>query len=222
MDTCRVVELLGPPGSGKSTLAAELTAAEGAVLVKDHGLRDLPALARSARHGGAAYFVQRPPGVPASRHAAWLVRLGAVAEVVARQAREGATLVVLDQGPAYTLGRLRHLCVTSTGRVWWGRQALATAHLLDLVVLLDADPAVLVGRVHGRDKSHPAQTLGAREAAAYVREEQHRARVVAQVLGRAGAPCLELATDTGDPVEATARILDRLAPERTRPRSATQ
>lgn len=222
MGTCRVVELLGPPGSGKSTLAAELTATEGAVLVKDHGLRDLPALVRSARHAGAAYFVQRPPGVPASRHAAWLVRLGAVAEVVARHAREGATLVVLDQGPAYTLGRLRHLCVTSTGRVWWGRQALATAHLLDLVVLLEADPAVLVGRVHRRDKNHQVQTLDAPAAAAYVREEQHRARVVAQVLGRAGAPCLELVTDTGDPVEAIARILDRLAPERTRSRSTTQ
>lgn len=222
MSTCRVVELLGPPGSGKSTLAAELTAAPGAVLVKDHELRDLPALARSARHAGVTYFVQRPPGVPASRHAAWLVRLGAVADVVHRHAREGAELVVLDQGPAYTLGRLRHLCVTPHGRSWWGRQALATADLLDLLVLLDADPVSLAGRLHGREKSHPAQRLGWADSLSYLREEQHRARVVAQVLGRAGAPYLELTTDTGSPAEAAARILDRVAPARTSPRSAAQ
>lgn len=222
MTECRVVELLGPPGSGKSTLAAELTAVAGTVLVKDHGVRDLPALARSARHVGAPYFVQRPAAVPASRHAAWLVRLGAAAEVVARHAREGASLVVLDQGPAYTLGRLRHLCVTPTGRVWWGRQALAAAALLDLVVLLDADPAVLSSRLHERDKSHPARALDVGQATSYLREEQRRARVVAQVLARAGAPCLELPTDTGHPAEAAARILERMAPARSSTPGARQ
>jgi broad-specificity NMP kinase len=212
MDGCRVVELLGPPGSGKSTLAAALTAANGSVLVKDHAVRDLPALARAAGRAGSTYFLQRPVTVPAARHAAWLVRLGAAADVVARRAREGATLVVLDQGPAYTLGRLRHLCVTGHGRAWWGRHALATARLLDLVVLLDADPGTLAQRLRDRDKPHAAQRLGQTELLAYLREEHHRARVVAQVLGRAGAQCLELTTDTGSADDAVQAVLERVAP----------
>jgi cytidylate kinase len=212
MEGCRVIEVLGPPGSGKSTLAAGLTAPDGSVLVKDHGLRDLPALARATRRAGSAYFLQRPAGVSAARHAAWLVRLGAAADVVARHAREGADLVVLDQGPAYTLGRLRHLCVTRHGSAWWVRHAVTTARLLDLVVVLDADAATLARRVHDRDKPHVAQRLGSRDLLEYLQQEQHRARVVSDVLARAGAQCLVLPTDIGSPHDTVRAVLERIAP----------
>jgi energy-coupling factor transporter ATP-binding protein EcfA2 len=222
MDGCRVVELLGPPGSGKSTLAAALTSMDGSVLVKDHAARDLPALARAAGRAGSTYFLQRPTSVPAVRHAAWLVRLGAASDVVARRARAGASLVVLDQGPAYTLGRLRHLCVTGPGRAWWGRHALGTARLLDLVIVLDADPGTLAHRLRNRDKPHHAQRLGSRDLLAYLREEQDRARTVARVLREAGAQCLELSTGTGSADDAVHAVLERIAPVQPLPGSLGQ
>ena len=175
----RVVEVLGPPGSGKSTVADLLGAVDGHLVVKDHEAGDLPALLRAAASAWPV-LAQRPPaGVARTRWVAWAGRVAGVDEVVRRRARTGAGLLVLDQGPAYTLGRMAEACATGSASAWWHRQLVAYARLLDAVVLLDADRQVLRERVLGRVKQHTVLTMDEHESFDYLAEAAHGCSVIA-------------------------------------------
>jgi hypothetical protein len=190
----RVIELLGPPGSGKSTLAERLGDVDGYVVVKDHELGDLPALLRAAAAAWPMLVHRPPPGVTRTRWVAWVGRVAGVDEVVRRRAHTRARLLVLDQGPAYTLGRMADACATGRASDWWHHRLVAYAALLDAVVLLDADPQTLRERVVGRAKEHAVLTLDERGSAEYLAEAAHGSRVVAAWLESAGVPVVRLDT----------------------------
>lgn len=201
-----VLELLGAPASGKSGLAAELAGHPGVAVVKDHAAADLPALGwaltRSPRVVSA-----KPQGVSWSRWFAWAGRLGAVPQVARRRMHEGAAVVLLDQGPAYTLGRIRALRRTVGGDDWWASRIGHVAMTLDLLVLLEADVDTLVSRLRGRHKQHVASKLGDHALGEYLRQERATCRFMAEVLGEAGVTVLRLDTAVTPLAEQAAAVL---------------
>jgi thymidylate kinase len=72
---------------------------------------------------------------------------------------EGVTL--LDQGPLYALVRLkaqgRGVGRTPAFARWWDGELARWASELDVVVALDADDEVLLGRIDGREQRHLAK-----------------------------------------------------------------
>jgi hypothetical protein len=195
MAAATVIELLGAPAAGKSGLAEALGASPDTVVVKDHARRDLPALLRAATRAWPALLSDPPPGTSRLRWAAWAGRLGAAPVVAGHRSASGTRLVVLDQGPAYTLGRMLDVRRAPRGSHWWHRQACETARLLDLLVVLDARPELLAERLRARHKQHRADDLDPAGTARYLTSEQQTCRAVADALGRAGARVLYL--DTG-------------------------
>lgn len=189
-----VIELLGAPAAGKSSLAAALSSVPGTVVLKDHTPRDLPALTAACVRDWSVLLADPPPGIPRLRWTAWAGRVGAAPAVAGRHRRH-ADVVVFDQGPAYTLGRLMPVRRDPHGNHWWYRRACGTARLLALLVVLDADPEVLACRLRARDKEHPAAGMSEQDARGYLDAERQTCRVVAETLGRAGTRVLFL--DTG-------------------------
>lgn len=189
-----VVELLGAPASGKSGLAADLARLPGVTVVKNHYRRDVPALARSVGRSWPVLFAPVPPGVSRSRWAAWAGRLSASPEIVRRVLAGGVRTVVLDQGPAYTLGRMVGVRRTAAGDAWWHARSADCAALLDLLVVLEADPASLAERLRNRDKLHQASSLDDEQTRAYLVNEQATCRLVADVLAEAGTAVMHLDT----------------------------
>jgi len=191
----RVIELLGPPGSGKSTLAARLGVLDGSKVVKDHSPGDLPALLRGIASAGTVLARRPPAGVSRTRWVAWAGRVAAVEDVVGVREARGAQLVVLDQGPAYTLWRMADGCRSRRAAGWWHGQLAAYAQLLDTLVLLDADPLVLYDRLRVRGKDHPgARRLDECSFREDVAEATHGYRVMAAWLELAGVPVVRLDT----------------------------
>ena len=190
----RVLELLGPPGSGKSTLAATIAGLDGCTVVKVHERGDLPVLLRAALASRPVFTIEPPPGVSRLRWIAWAGRLTAAGDVVRRRAAGGARVVVLDQGPAYTLARLTPVRQGKRGSTWWDGRLRACADLLDTLVLLDADRQTLLERVHTRPKRHAARELQGDTAERYFAEEQHRCQVIATWLEFAGVRVVRLDT----------------------------
>ena len=190
----RVIELLGPPGSGKSTLAARLAVLDGCQVVKDHAPGDLPALLRGIASAGTVLARRPPAGVTRTRWLAWAGRVAAVEDVVGVREARGAQLVVLDQGPAYTLGRMADGCCSRRAAGWWHGQLAAYAQLLDTLVLLDADPLVLYDRLRVRGKDHPGARLDECRFREQVADATLGCRVMAAWLELAGVPVVRLDT----------------------------
>ena len=194
MRDTHVIELLGAAASGKSGLATALARTPGTVVVKDHDLRDLPHLLWGATRSWPVLFEDPPAGATRLRWAAWAGRLSAAPALAGRHAPCGG-LVVLDQGPAYTLTRMVSVRGTPRGSHWWHRQACGTARLLDVLVVLETDPQTLSRRLHARPKEHRATVLDVSRTRDYLEIERGTCRVVADAIARTGTPVVYL--DTG-------------------------
>lgn len=196
----RVVELLGPPAAGKSSVAHALARLPGLVVVKDHRPADVPALVWRAALACPVLSTRRPPGVGRARWVAWAGRLDAAPYVVGRRRSAGARGVVLDQGPAYALGRLAAVRRDASGMQWWARRSATCAGLLDGLVLLDAGPETLAERLRARDKQHAAQDLPDAQLLRYLAGEAALSAMVADAVEAAGGSVLRLDT-AGAPVD---------------------
>ncbi len=213
--TGRVIELLGAPGCGKTGLARALAAHEGVVVVKDHQAGDLSSLAWSmARSWPVA--VAPPADVDRRRWASWAARVTAARHVAASRIAAGASTVVFDQGAAYTLVRMLPVRRRKHGNEWWSQRCSETASMLDLVVLVDADPGVLVQRLRDRRKDHVADHLSDDGLRDYLDAERRDAHLVADSLARDGADVIRLITTAASLADQAATILaalDRHAPQ---------
>jgi AAA domain-containing protein len=182
-----VVELVGAPGSGKSSVAEAIGALSGVVVVKDHQRRDLPVLAWSAATAGRVLFASPPPGVSRLRWIAWVGRCRAASRVVRQRLAAGARVIVLDQGPAYTLGRMAESADRDAAVARWHRaRTVEVGRLLDAVVVLDGDTDLLAARMRSRAKRHQADELEAASAASYLDGERAIAGRIATDLAAEG------------------------------------
>jgi len=212
----RVVELVGPAGAGKSTLLA-------ALLARDPELRPRPTR-RSARarllalaHAAglaplASTLVRRVPLGAARETLRYLLRLRTY-HALTLQARRARGIIILDEGPVYTLARLaafpaggadaRVRGLEAYAHAWRGRWA----RTLDLVVWLDAPDAVLMGRIRGRSKAHRAKGTDDAAAAEFLR--RYRAAYAGELTKLRAAGVYVLVLDTQrETVEAAAeRVL---------------
>jgi hypothetical protein len=207
----RTIEVFGPPASGKSSVAAALAAVPGLVTLKDHGPADLPPLAWAAIRAWPVLTVAPPDGVGRRRWTAWAGRLGAAPRIVRHRLHDGAETVLLDQGPAYTLGRLATLRQRARSLGWWQHRLAESVQLLDVLVLLDADTTTLAARLRRRSKSHVAKDLSEGALAAYLDREQQICRAVAEAFEAAGGKVLRLDTRVTSPRACVAAISAVLA-----------
>ena len=156
--TSRIVEIVGPPGAGKTSLLSALAGRRpGLRPIREwRQLRFLPSFAGNAV-GLLPFFVaQWTARQPLSRRdMERMVRLQASRRITQRMRGQ---IVVLDQGPIYTLGTL-HLSASRPTEndcfeTWWNRMAQDWASVLDTVVFLEARDDVLLRRIMDRSKPH--------------------------------------------------------------------
>lgn len=216
MRTPLVLELMGPPGAGKTTLARRLEGEPRLVVVKDHERGDLPALLRGVLTALPVLGTSPTQGVSRVRWAAWAGRVTAAADIVDRRVAAGAQVVVLDQGPAYTLTRMAPVRRSHAAAAWWEHRLRCCADLLAGVVLLDADADTLLERVRARPKHHAAQGLAPGTAQRALKAERATYRGIAERLERLGVPVLRLDTGLLDPDDQLHEVRATLFPQPAR------
>jgi deoxyadenosine/deoxycytidine kinase len=156
-----IVELVGPAGAGKTAVMHALGRRDATVRpgLRIDRYRHLPLIV-----GHALPLV--PTGLELFRNAprSWwqsfllLVRLATLHAVLQREAGHAYRAVILDEGPVFTLTRLRVFEEASFqnarfARCW--RAALEQwAATLDVVIWLDAPDHVLTERIRSRPKAH--------------------------------------------------------------------
>jgi len=214
----KVIELLGPPAAGKSSVVAALTDRPDVAVLKDHEAADLPWLAWAVvRHARQALSTPLPDGVRRTRWLAWTGRLAAAPQVVRRRRVPGLAAVLVDQGPAYSLGRMLSMRERAVSSRWWTARLADCAHTLDVIAVLDADPATLLHRLRERPKSHAARSLSDQQALTLLAQERYVCQVLADALEEHGVTVLRLDTGqapVGAQVAAVAELLGLPAAER--------
>jgi shikimate kinase len=149
----RFVELMGPPGSGKSTVFERL-------LARDTTIEERPTLRQQGHAGIVASSLVTALATLAWRRAIarderreqlrMMTYLQAMPRIFAASA-DGQP-IVFDQGPLFFL--TRPSLMSKRLQTWRRKMLDAWAPLLDLVVYLDADDALLRERINDRQKWH--------------------------------------------------------------------
>ena len=153
-----VVELVGPAGAGKTALLRTLhrdPRIRAGVRIERmrhffeliaHTTAFAPAAMALLGDGGRPFW----PGV---RH---FVRLRTFPQAIARAAAEGPGLILLDEGPIFSLGRLSVFQQANRGggrlARHWHAELNRWANLLDGVIWIDAADSVLAERIRTRRK----------------------------------------------------------------------
>lgn len=158
-----VVEITGVAGAGKSSLAAALLEDGGTYVAADfihtrkpiHLLRMIAALPRLTPilFDG---LVKKPrirwPDVKLMAY------IGGWSRHINRVANRSEAILLLDQGPAYALVRLRAkglgLTFGHQFERWWEEMANEWAQVLNLIVALDADDTIILERINTRGQAH--------------------------------------------------------------------
>ena len=129
-----------------------------------------------------------------------LARLDALHDSLRASPWNGTRLVVLDEGPLYTLTYLLVIGHAYFRRSppgwWWSRTLRRWARSLDAVVILDAPDAVLAARIRERAKWHLMKDRSPSEVSAFATAYRDATERVLVDLKAAGGPSvLRLAAD---------------------------
>ena len=195
-----IVEIVGGAGVGKTTIANLLRQQiDDLDYITDwRHLRYLPALLGSAvtllPHLLSTSWSSAHLRYYTRKELNWMARLVTSRRILQRQRAQGALhqVVLLDQGPIYTLARLAEQAYgygeqSVHATRWRSEMVEHWSTLLDLVIWLDAPSSVLVDRVFSRSKAHWLQLGTVAEATAVLQlHQQLYAQLLAQLerLGR--------------------------------------
>jgi hypothetical protein len=209
-----VIELVGPAGVGKTTLSLQLEAngqcarrtiwfVPPTLLVRG-ALRQLPAALALYRDTGALLWDE-------VKH---LARLDALHTFLHTSHWNGTRLVLLDEGPVYTLSWLQVIGHPrfrgSPPMPVWRRTLERWARSLDAVVVLDAPDAVLNDRIRSRAKPHLLKESSGWEVSAFATAYRLAfERVIVNLRAMGGPPVLRLSC-AGGTDQLNERLLDAL------------
>jgi energy-coupling factor transporter ATP-binding protein EcfA2 len=160
----QVIELIGPAGVGKTGLLRIVAGLAPGVRtgLRFDRVRALPIVAWHAVTLMPAtldmLFTDARWMWAGLRH---LWRLRAFPSLVERARGSGHQTILLDEGPVFSLGRLRVFQHAHEGSGWlartWNAEVARWRNSLTGVVLLDADNEVLTQRIRNRAKHHPVK-----------------------------------------------------------------
>jgi thymidylate kinase len=191
-----VVELAGPAGSGKTTLLQALSQRNRQIVIGAHPqgrqMRDLPFFIGNAILLVPTFLrLWQNGGRLTGSEAARMIRLKGWHRFLGRQAT--GRVVILDQGPVYTLATLRGFgpeSLNSQGfQSWWDGMLRQWASILDMVIWLDAPDRVLAARINTRRKGHAVKGKSEQEALEFL---EHYRTAYAEMLSA-------LSTNSGGP-----------------------
>jgi len=209
-----VIELVGPAGAGKTMLAQQLEAS-GQAMRGTIWCVPVGSLARSIlRHLPAVLALFGATGAWLWDEVKHLARLDALHDYLRAPRWNGTRLVVLDEGPLYTLSFLQVMGDAYFRRRppgwWWGRTLRRWARSLDAVVILDAPDAVLATRIRERAKPHLMKDRNPDEVSAFAAAYRDATeRVLIDLKAAGGPPVLRLDAG-GDPERLDERLLTTL------------
>ena len=223
-----LVELVGPAGAGKTALLRTLgqDPRVRAGLRIDRA-RDLPALILNTAAllpSAVGLLAQGPASL--SSGLLHLIRLRTLHGVLARAAAiETRRVLLLDEGPIFSLGRLSVFQRANEGRGrlarGWHAQLAQWSTELDAIVWIDAADEVLVERIRTRRKAHRVKEGTDRQVTTFLAQYREAYRKVLDHVKASGTIRMIEIDTTALPVDATAtRVLAEL--ERLMPESRTR
>lgn len=213
-----LVELAGPAGGGKTTLSRALLGrggtAKGAIWglpvpsLLGNGVRLLPSLLENCRRSGSLLWDE-------SRH---MVRLATLQRILTDARPTAAKVVVFDEGPIFALAWLRgfgHEVMRSKAlEAWWQSTLRDWAELMDAVVVVEANDALLARRIRTRPHAHEVKEFTDPEIVAWMaRFRAALSWVLAGLAAEGGPAVLRMTTDREPPellAEQVGAALDRI------------
>lgn len=216
-----IVELVGPAGAGKSAVMQAISRRDAAVRpgLRIDRYRHLPLIVRHTL-----------PLVATGLELLWnaprswwpsllrLVRLATLHAVLRREASQAYRAVILDEGPVFTLTRLRVFEEASFRSARFAqrwRTALEQwAATLDAVIWLDAPDHVLAQRIRSRPKAHRVKERSDQAIGEFLRRYRRAYRLVLdQMTTTSGTKLVEISTATESADQIAAAILPALERE---------
>ena len=212
-----LVELTGPAGVGKTTLSRALLGrggiAQGAIWglpvhsLLGNGVRLLPSLLENCRRSGSLLWDE-------SRH---MVRLATLHRTL-NGAKPSARMLLFDEGPVFALAWLRgfghEVMRSKASEAWWETTLRDWAELIDAVVVVEANDALLARRIRTRPHAHEVKELSDGEIVAWMaRFRAALSWVLAGLAAEGGPTVLRVTTDREPPeilAERVGAALDRI------------
>lgn len=213
-----LVELAGPAGVGKSTLSRALLGrgaiAQGTIWglparsLLGNGVRLLPSLLGNCRRSRSLLWDE-------SRH---MVRLATLHRALAAIVPPDARMVVFDEGPIFALAWLRgfghEMMRSEASEAWWQDTLQDWAAVMDAVVVVEANDALLARRIRTRPHGHEVKEFSDPEIVAWMARFRSALNWVLAGLAREGGPAvLRVTTDREPPEMLAERVgaaLDRI------------
>jgi thymidylate kinase len=132
---------------------------------------------------------------------------------------DGATVLLLDQGPVFWLAYLHAFGFEGIRdqslTLWWTRMIADWASVLDVILWVDAQDAVLLERIRNRSKWHRVQDMSEQEAYELLARYRKAYRQVISRLTSGGGPRVHSFFTDQEPLEQIVdKILNELRPGR--------
>jgi hypothetical protein len=207
----RLVELAGPAGAGKSAMRRALIARSPAANGTIWGLPVLSLLRNGAELTPSFIPFWWQTGSSLWEETRHMVRL----RTLQRALRSGGlhqTVIIFDEGPVFTLARLRAfghpIMQSERSEHWWRATLHEWAGLIDTVVVLDAPDAVLAQRIRSRPEDHEVKQASDSELMAWMgRFRQALDWVLARLAMESGMTVLRLDTRSETPEQLADQAL---------------
>lgn len=213
-----LVELAGPAGVGKSTLSRALVGRGGMVTgtiwglsvsaLLANGVRLLPTLFGNCRRTGSLLWDE-------SRH---MVRLSTLHRQLTGTRSSPIRTVVFDEGPVFALAWLRgfghEIMRSEASDAWWQATLRDWAPVIDAVVVVEANDALLARRIRTRPHTHEVKEFSDQEIVTWMARFRSALGWVLEGLARESGPAVLRVTTEREPpellAERVAAALDRI------------